>query len=222
MPRKTDREQVVPRATVDSRERLIRAAQELLAERGLTGFKVLEVAARAEANVALINYYFGGRDGLLDEMVRDQAEKIALKRSRLLDAMLARAGSTPLDARKVLQCWIDPWLEQMECETNRHVMQLMLHLMFAADVERERKEHLLGSAAEITGRFVQVLCSCFPRITREQMSWRMLCGIGACYLVLGQREPIRWKTLAGRPGAKALASRRKELVGFILAGISAP
>ena len=217
-----------PRTTpsrLDRPERLVQAAHELLVERTLSGFKVLDVAARAGANVALINYHFGGRDGLLDEVVRRVAGQIAQTRAERLAALLASCPAglpSPLD---VLRCWLEPWLESVEHENNREVMMLMLDVMFAADVDRSRKERLLESSVEVTGRFVGVLTRIFPAVSREQMTWRMLCAVGSSYLVLGQAHPIGWEKLAHH-GKRSMQPVRqqavKELVTFILAGLSAP
>ena len=47
------------------REALLRAARALMAERGLPRVTLREVARRAGVRPALVNYYFGGKEGLL-------------------------------------------------------------------------------------------------------------------------------------------------------------
>jgi AcrR family transcriptional regulator len=51
--------------TAAARERLLDAAHELMCERGTIDVPVNEIAIRTGLNVALINYYFKGKDGLL-------------------------------------------------------------------------------------------------------------------------------------------------------------
>ena len=48
----------------DTRERLIRAAAQLFAEKGYEGASVKELAQEAGVNVSLVSYHFGGKDGL--------------------------------------------------------------------------------------------------------------------------------------------------------------
>ena len=207
----------------DSRTRLVQAARDLVSERGLAGLKVVDVAARAGANVALISYHFGGRDGLLDEVIRAMAAQIAGERLDRL-SLLFSSNASP-DARAVLRCWIDPWIENVERPQNREVMQVMLHVMFAADVARERKEHVLEETVKVTALYLDALSNCYPAVPREKMMWRMLCAIGASYLVLAQREPVGWDTLAGveRPASHQAkpGEGADELVAFVLAGFGA-
>jgi AcrR family transcriptional regulator len=54
-----------PRGADATAERLLQAAHELLDEREGGRFSVSEVCARAHANVAMVKYCFGSKDGLL-------------------------------------------------------------------------------------------------------------------------------------------------------------
>jgi AcrR family transcriptional regulator len=52
------------------REQMLRAAVEVICERGFSDTRIADVAARAEASPALVIYYFGTKDGLLTEALR--------------------------------------------------------------------------------------------------------------------------------------------------------
>ncbi len=54
----------------DAQKRLLLAAQEEFAERGFDGATIRDICRKAGANVASINYYFGGKDGLYIEAVK--------------------------------------------------------------------------------------------------------------------------------------------------------
>jgi AcrR family transcriptional regulator len=52
------------------REQMLRAAVEVICERGFSDTRISDVAQRAEASPALVIYYFGTKDGLLTEAMR--------------------------------------------------------------------------------------------------------------------------------------------------------
>ncbi|WP_203644045.1 TetR family transcriptional regulator [Streptomyces sp. SID14478] len=57
-------------ASEDSRTRLLEAAKDVFAEKGYAGARVQEIADRAGVNKQLINYYFGGKNGIYAELGR--------------------------------------------------------------------------------------------------------------------------------------------------------
>ena len=54
----------------ETRERLIESATRLFAERGFGKVTVREICKAARANVAAVNYHFGGKTGLYEEIVQ--------------------------------------------------------------------------------------------------------------------------------------------------------
>jgi AcrR family transcriptional regulator len=52
-----------------AKEKIIDAALELFYHQGFSGTTVREIAKEADVNVALISYYFGGKKGLLEQLM---------------------------------------------------------------------------------------------------------------------------------------------------------
>lgn len=57
----------------DKKEHIINTAVELFAEKGFEGTSIRELAAKAEVNVAMVNYYFGSKEKLFEAMVEYKA-----------------------------------------------------------------------------------------------------------------------------------------------------
>ena len=53
-----------------TRERVMKAAERLFAERGYEGTSVRAIVAKARVNQAAINYHFAGKEGLYREVLR--------------------------------------------------------------------------------------------------------------------------------------------------------
>ncbi|HEX3804870.1 MAG TPA: TetR/AcrR family transcriptional regulator [Solirubrobacteraceae bacterium] len=58
-------------ATEDTKTALLRAAKELMLERGYAGTSVRELVAAAATNLGAVNYHFGSREKLLNEALLD-------------------------------------------------------------------------------------------------------------------------------------------------------
>ena len=80
------------RGDKETRERLLRAAERLFAESGFKDVTVRDICRAARANVAAVNYHFGGKLGLYRQVLRSAGEKM---RETNDAARQAGEGQTP-------------------------------------------------------------------------------------------------------------------------------
>lgn len=90
-----------------SRDRLIKAAIKLFARKGFNGVSVKEIAEEAEVNVALVSYYFGGKEGLYKACFEDFVER----RLEFIDKKILRPASRE-EFRYRLQYFLETLLEE--------------------------------------------------------------------------------------------------------------
>src|ERR1700728_3762316 len=74
-----------------TRERILKAAERLFADRGYDGTSIRAIVAKAKVNQAAINYHFEGKEGLYREVLR--AAFRALTEDQLAHAEEAKAMS---------------------------------------------------------------------------------------------------------------------------------
>ncbi len=91
----------------ESRERILDAAEELFAKRGFYGVTLREVASLAQADTALVHYYFDTKGGLFDAVIARRAQEVNGRRLKSLDAYEQEAGAT-LTAAGVLAAYLRP------------------------------------------------------------------------------------------------------------------
>lgn len=71
---KRNKAEVTSESGETTRARLLKAATEIFAEAGYQQAKIRQICARAGANIALINYYFGDKMGLYAEVLQQSAK----------------------------------------------------------------------------------------------------------------------------------------------------
>jgi AcrR family transcriptional regulator len=69
----------------DTREALVNAAREVFIEQGFTGATVRAIATRAGVDAAMVNHWFGGKEGLFGEAVL----KLPFNPKDIVDRLLA-------------------------------------------------------------------------------------------------------------------------------------
>src|SRR5215510_2795469 len=81
-----------------TRERILRTAERLFAERGFNGVSMRELAAAAQVNIASIGYHFDSKEGLLSAVYRRHCEPMIEERLRGLEAATRLRGTARVAA----------------------------------------------------------------------------------------------------------------------------
>ncbi|MBY0555024.1 TetR family transcriptional regulator [bacterium] len=76
-----------PDSKLDSKLCIIKAAARLFAKLGLDKCSTREIAKQADSNISLISYYFGGKEGLYKEVMRNYALEIKASAQGLVEQM---------------------------------------------------------------------------------------------------------------------------------------
>jgi AcrR family transcriptional regulator len=138
----------------ETHERLVEEARKLFAADGYRRVTVRQVCAAARANVAAINYHFGGKYGLYREVLD---EAIAVMRQTSEGAMAASAGGT---AEQRFRAFVRVFLHRVGASPDSWIRQLMAHELAEPtealdDVVREviapRIDYMANLVAEILG-----------------------------------------------------------------------
>lgn len=88
---------VVPFREVDTRQRLLEVACEVFIEHGYKAAKIRDIVQRANANLAAINYHFGGKEGLYTAVIEYIASQVFSERTQ---SVAAHATDSPEDQLK--------------------------------------------------------------------------------------------------------------------------
>jgi AcrR family transcriptional regulator len=97
-----------------TRESILEAAGELIAEKGFAQTTNKEIAKKADVDLAAINYHFGGRDGLYLAV-------LALAHHHYLDGdQLAQLASSDLPAQDKLGTFLETFLAKLSNPNNWH------------------------------------------------------------------------------------------------------
>jgi AcrR family transcriptional regulator len=166
-----------------TRDRIMKAAERLFAERGYDSTSVRAIVAKARVNQAAINYHFDGKDGLYREVLRaafrgmtegqlSHAQEVkTLSREEALGAFIRRQLH-PLMARD---------------ESSRHMRIFNWETVRPTPVFRsllaEEAAPFMGMAADLVRRFM-------PDADRRTLTVASIWLIGQCGVFLRNRDRL--------------------------------
>lgn len=91
----------------DIPRRLIAAASEVFARHGFAGTRVREIVRAAEVNLASVNYYFGGKEGLYEATLQELASQRMAQRAAGAGEGEAAEAALHRVVRAVLQRFVE-------------------------------------------------------------------------------------------------------------------
>ncbi|MGA7489709.1 MAG: TetR family transcriptional regulator [Xanthobacteraceae bacterium] len=200
-----------------TRERILRTAERLFAERGFNGVSVRELAAAAQVNIASIGYHFSNKEGLLSEVYRRHCGPMIEERLRGLHAAARLGGRAKVAA--IIEAFIRPALAQVEVEDGATFIRLR------AVLSGENSELLEKLVAEnfdqSSSAFIDELCQCLPHLSRTDVCWRFHFLLGTIYYTAA--GPHRIAAFSrGRCDPSDTEAVIKELVPFMTRAFHAP
>ena len=108
--------------STDKKEHIISSAIELFAERGFEGTSIRDLAAKADVNIAMVNYYFGSKDKLFEAMV---VQKASYMREKLEEIANDKSKSEIEKMDTVIEAYVNRILSQHQYHRIIH-QELML------------------------------------------------------------------------------------------------
>lgn len=91
------------------RERIIAAAEQLFASKGLYGAPLREIAREAAVNVNLISYYFPTKEDLFNAVVDVRASKLNDMRDEMLNALDEACTPNSAPVEKIIHSLVHPF-----------------------------------------------------------------------------------------------------------------
>jgi AcrR family transcriptional regulator len=148
--------------TATTRDRLLRAAERLYAERGLDGVSLREITeAAGQRNNAAVHYHFGGRDGLVRALFEQRFAALDAQRAALL-AQLDAEGKGG-DVTSLVRVLVAPFAEAGD-GPDGHWVRFVARLHedprfnpFAGDLPYTASEDVTVATREVSARIRRAL-----------------------------------------------------------------
>jgi AcrR family transcriptional regulator len=98
--------------SLPTRERILDAAERLFARRGFHGVSIRDITGTAGVDVALANYHFGSKQGLLEAVFLRRAEDLNTERLARLDALLVDGRRRAPSLEEIIDAFTHPLLDR--------------------------------------------------------------------------------------------------------------
>lgn len=199
-----------------TKERLLTAAEDLFAQFGFAGTSLRQVTTRADVNIAAVNYHFGSKENLVNEVFRRRLDELSQKR---LAALAAAREAAPSELEAILAAFIEPALALTLDRHGGSAFVRVLARAYAEKNERLRK-FLSDNYGHVLREFSKAIADLLPALGKEELYWRLDFIAGALTYAMADFGLIK---RPGNVGERTHCQRSAQaLIRFAAAGLRAP
>jgi AcrR family transcriptional regulator len=166
-----------------TRERILKAAERLFAERGYEATSVRAIVDKARVNQAAVNYHFAGKEGLYREVLR--AAFRALTEHQLAHAEEAKAMSREQALGEFVRRQLRPLTARDEFSRHMRIFnwETVRPTAVFRKLLREETAPFMGLAVDLVRRFM-------PEADRRTAVIAAIWLIGQCSVFVRNREQL--------------------------------
>lgn len=206
-----------PEIQGQTKEKLIRAAEDLFAEQGIARASLRAITQKAGANLAAVNYHFGSKEALIAAVFAVRLGPLNRERLELLDEYEEAAGNEPAEPEVVVRAFVYPVLRMIQRERGGHAFARLVGQAFSEPGEGIRKI-LIEQFREVIERFTAALSSALPHLPKDEIFWRFHFMVGAMVHTAGLGSLVH-EFSGGLCNPLDIEGVTQRLVGFLGAGM---
>ncbi len=169
---------------IETKDRLLDAAERLFAERGFDGASMRALTQAAGVNVSAANYHFGSKEALLRATLLRRIEPLNRRRLERLDVLEREAAGEPLAIESILEAFLRPIFDERAAsvDATSRFRQVAARLYSdPPEVVDAMKRELFGP---VMIRFVGALSKSLPEKPRREIELGFQFSVGVIVHVI--------------------------------------
>ena len=212
--------QVPGKAAGDTRSRILDAGERLFMEHGFDGTSMRMITSQAGVNLAAVNYHFGTKELLIQEVFRRRLTHLNQSRLAALDQLEAEAAGAPIKPSRIVDAFFGTALRMAaDVEGGGHTFMCLLGRTYTEPNEFVR-QFLAEEYAECVERFLAALYRALPEVDRNEILWRFHFMMGAMSYAIAGTDALQLVT--GKFDDENPFRLAPRLMSFLLGGLRAP
>lgn len=210
---------------VDTRERILDTAERLFMAHGYEGTSMRQITSEAAVNLAAVNYHFGSKESLMQEVFRRRLDWLNDERMRVLDALENEAGEQPVKPSAIVDAFFGTLLRMADDEQHGGMTFLRLLGRTLTEPSEFIRTFLAHEYQTVMDRYKAALFNALPDVPKAEIVWRFHFMLGATSYAIAGTDALRLVTdwqIEDEDSTDRLDRLVPRLMSFLLGGLRAP
>ena len=205
-------------ASGSTKNKILDAAEELFAEHGFAETSLRVITARAEVNLASVNYHFGSKKTLIEAVFDRFMEGFT---NELMTEMAKLDNQdNNLEVNDVLATLINPLIKIDRIRPNGSSVFMKLLGRAYAETQGHIRRFAMERYSHVLVRFTRLLHKASPEMAPSEMFWRLHFMLGAFIFTLAGHEALQEISESDFNESVTIEQIIARLIPFLSAGFS--
>lgn len=197
---------------------ILEATERLIAEQGFESVSLREITTAADVNVAAVNYHFGSKEKLFEEIQCRYIGVINAERLRMIES-LTKDGRVAT-VREIIEAFMRPLLTEVKRSEMSEKLFFKLMGRCTMDHQTGLPQAILPEFKIIAEVYTKALMAAAPELSVERALWRLHFTFGVMAQTLLNGELLIMLT-NGACGEPDVETQFQEMIDFCNAGFLA-
>ena len=211
--------------TADTRERILDAGERLFMAHGYEGTSMRLITSEAAVNLAAVNYHFGSKESLIQEVFRRRLDWLNEERMRVLVEMEDAAAGNPLKPSQIVDGFFGTLLRMADDEERGGVTFLRLLGRTLTEPSEFIRTFLAHEYATVMERYKEAFFKAMPDVPKAEIVWRFHFMLGATSYAITGTDALRLVTdwqIEEADAVDRIDRLVPRLMSFLMGGLRAP
>ena len=211
--------------TADTRERILDAGERLFMAHGYEGTSMRLITSEASVNLAAVNYHFGSKESLIQEVFRRRLDWLNDERLRVLIEMEEAAAGKPLKPSQIVDGFFGTLLRMADDNERGGMTFLRLLGRTLTEPSEFIRTFLAHEYATVMERYKEAFFKALPDVPKAEIVWRFHFMLGATSYAIAGTDALRLVTDWQVEEADAVDRVDRlvpRLMSFLMGGLRAP
>lgn len=191
------------------------ATERLLAEQGFEAVSLRDITGAAEVNVAAVNYHFGSKEKLFEEIQCRYIAPVNEERMRMLEEITV--DGRVASVREILEAFMRPFLTVVKRSEMSERLFFKLMGRCIMDNQGGLPDALVPEFKRVAEAYTKALMAAIPGMKVETMLWRLHYTFGVMAQTLLHGE-LLVKLTHGACGEPDVETQFQNMIDFCHAG----
>ena len=180
------------------------------------------ITTEAQVNLAAVNYHFGSKERLVEQVFSRRLTGLNAERLRLLDALETEARGNPLPPDRIVEAFFGVALRLSQ--DVEHGGRNFVRLLGRAYTEPARfiRDFLAAQYSGVLARFRAALVKSLPHIPIDELVWRMHFMFGTMSYTIAGTDALQLIASCEPKQADDVDAVLRRVMPFLVAGLTAP